>query len=186
MYLALTFLLVGLAAGPTPTPTPSSVSADVVALGFSPGHSCTQIEIDLVGRAQKEVLVQVYGFSSQAVAEALDGAEVRGVDVKVIMDRSNLHQKSSERLDLELHHVPVWIDARHAIAHNKITIVDGRFVETGSFNYTHQGERNAENCIVLDSRELAGRYRANWLQHQAHSLAESADAPPKTKSTTSN
>ena len=42
--------------------------------------------------------------------------------------------------------IPTKIDALHAIAHNKIVIVDGAVVVTGSFNFTKQAENNnAEN-----------------------------------------
>lgn len=146
--------------------------ARVVALGFSPSKQCTEIETKLVAGAKKEVLVQAYGFTSEPIYEALDAAKKRGVDVEVILDRSNKTAKKSGRLDIEHHHIPTWIDSKHPIAHNKITIVDRRFVETGSFNYTAQGEKNGENCIVLDDRDLAAQYKANWLAHQAHSVEE--------------
>ena len=63
------------------------------------------------------------------------------------------------------------IDARHAIAHNKIMIIDRRTIITGSFNFTRQAEHeNAENLLVIKGRpDLAHAYVQNFLQHQAHS-----------------
>lgn len=151
---------------------PKVRAAEIVAVGFSPSHQCTDIETHLIESAQHEVLLQAYGFSSAQIAAALDVAKARGVDVKVILDRSNEHSSHSGRLDIEQHDIPVWIDSRHPIAHNKVTIVDGGLVETGSFNYTGQGERNGENCIVIRDADLARKYRENWLAHQAHSERE--------------
>jgi phosphatidylserine/phosphatidylglycerophosphate/cardiolipin synthase-like enzyme len=37
--------------------------------------------------------------------------------------------------------VPTFIDVQHAIAHNKITIIDAEVVLTGSFNFTKCGGR---------------------------------------------
>jgi phosphatidylserine/phosphatidylglycerophosphate/cardiolipin synthase-like enzyme len=62
------------------------------------------------------------------------------------------------------------IDAEHAIAHNKVMVLDGRTVITGSFNFTHQAEaENAENLLILKGHpELARAYRANFEAHKAH------------------
>jgi phosphatidylserine/phosphatidylglycerophosphate/cardiolipin synthase-like enzyme len=66
--------------------------------------------------------------------------------------------------------LPVYFDGAHAIAHNKVMVIDDETVITGSFNFTESAEeRNAENLIVIRSRELAAKYAANWQQHQAHS-----------------
>ena len=62
------------------------------------------------------------------------------------------------------------IDGKHAIAHNKIIIIDGQTVITGSFNFTNQAEdHNAENLLVIRDHGLAQRYLANWHDHEAHS-----------------
>ena len=55
------------------------------------------------------------------------------------------------------------IDDKHAIAHNKVMIIDGNTVITGSFNFTKAAEeKNAENVIVLkDNPALAQRYTQN-------------------------
>ena len=66
--------------------------------------------------------------------------------------------------------IPVKIDAVHAIAHNKIVIIDGEAVITGSFNFTEAAkENNAENLLVIHDRKLAERYTRNWEEHAQHS-----------------
>ena len=62
------------------------------------------------------------------------------------------------------------IDAEHAIAHNKIMIIDKETVITGSFNFTKAAEeKNAENLLILKSKELAKLYIDNWNKHKKHS-----------------
>ena len=62
------------------------------------------------------------------------------------------------------------IDAKHAIAHNKIIVIDGQTVITGSFNFTTAAEeKNAENLLIIRSPDLAAKYTANWQAHNAHS-----------------
>ena len=48
--------------------------------------------------------------------------------------------------------------------HDKYLVIDGKTVETGSFNYTASAERrNAENVVVInDNRELAKKFMENW------------------------
>lgn len=66
--------------------------------------------------------------------------------------------------------IPTYIDDRHAISHNKIMIIDRAIVITGSFNFTKAAEeKNAENLLIISSKELARFYLDNWQKHQEHS-----------------
>ncbi|HYA94193.1 MAG TPA: phospholipase D-like domain-containing protein [Thermodesulfobacteriota bacterium] len=65
---------------------------------------------------------------------------------------------------------PVKIDVQHAIAHNKVMIIDEETVIAGSFNFTKAAEENnAENLLVIRDRNLAERYTKNWQEHAQHS-----------------
>ncbi|MEO5360598.1 MAG: phospholipase D family protein [Nitrospirota bacterium] len=139
---------------------------------FSPDGGCTEVVVRAIGSAQGEVLVQAYGFTSKDIATALIGAKKRGVSVEVILDKSNASQKYTAATFLRNMGISTYIDYRHAIAHNKIIIIDRATVITGSFNFTAAAEnRNAENLVVIASREIAAIYRDNWLLHKAHSEA---------------
>ena len=116
------------------------------------------------------VLVQAYSFTSAPIAKALLAAHKRGVKVEVILDKSQKSEKYSEADFLVNMGIPVQIDAKHAIAHNKIMVIDGQTVITGSFNFTRAAEEhNAENLLVIRSPELAAKYAANWKVHADHS-----------------
>lgn len=63
-----------------------------------------------------------------------------------------------------------FIDPAHAIAHNKIMVIDGHQILTGSFNFAKAAESsNAENLLVIENSELAVKYIKNWQQHLEHS-----------------
>ena len=63
-----------------------------------------------------------------------------------------------------------YIDSRHAIAHNKIMIIDKETVITGSFNFTKAAEeKNAENLLIMKNKELAKVYIENWYKHKKNS-----------------
>ena len=65
------------------------------------------------------------------------------------------------------------IDPTHAIAHNKVMIIDGRTLVTGSFNFTHQAEiENAENLLILKGyTDLVIAYRKDFANHKSHCAA---------------
>jgi len=63
--------------------------------------------------------------------------------------------------------VTTYIDAKHAIAHNKIMIIDRETVITGNFNFTKAAEeKNAENVLIIRNKELARIYIDNWMKHR--------------------
>jgi len=65
--------------------------------------------------------------------------------------------------------IPTKIDAKHAIAQNKVMVIDGEVVITGSFNFTKAAkESNAENLPVIRDKGLAARYAENWKEHEKH------------------
>lgn len=97
-------------------------------------------------------------------------AHKRGVREEVILDQSQETQKYSSATFLANQGIPTYIDAKHAIARNKVMVVDQRIVITGSFNFTRATEeKNAENLLVIQSQELAKAYRDNWQRHKEHS-----------------
>ena len=137
---------------------------------FSPNHGATKAVVDALDGAMSTVLVQAYSFTSAPIAKALVEAHDRGVDVQVILDRKETGSKYSSADFLAHAGITPLIDGRHAIAHNKVVVIDGLVVITGSFNFTTAAERqNAENLLVIHNRALAARYTENWRSHAAHS-----------------
>ncbi len=137
---------------------------------FSPYGGATQAIIDQINNAKTEILVQAYSFTSAPLAKALVDAHKRGVKVEVILDKSQRKQQYSSATFLANMGVPTYIDSIHAIAHNKVMIIDKETVITGSFNFTKAAEeKNAENVLILKSKELASVYIDNWMKHKEHS-----------------
>ena len=138
---------------------------------FSPKGGCTQAVVEQLNGAKKQVLVQAYSFTSAPIASALVDAKNRGVDVQVILDKSQRGERYSSATFLANERVPTYIDPVHKIAHNKVMIIDGQTVITGSFNFTKSAEEgNAENLLVINNApDLAQRYAQNWKEHLGHS-----------------
>ena len=143
---------------------------------FSPHGGATEAAVKALAQATNSVLAQAYSFTSVPLAEALLAAKRRGVSVQVILDRSQGTEKYSEADFLIHNEIPTLIDAKHAIAHNKIIIIDDFVVLTGSFNFTRAAEeKNAENLLIINDPVLAKSYLENWHFHEQHSEPFSRD-----------
>ena len=141
------------------------------------GSRCTDEIVSAIASAQKSILVQAYGFTSAPIAKALVAAHKRGVEVRVILDKSNLRQGYSSARFLENMGIPTLVDSEHSIAHNKVMVIDDRRVITGSFNFTTSAEeRNAENIVFIDDSTIAAAYTRNWQDHASHSRPVQAGA----------
>jgi phosphatidylserine/phosphatidylglycerophosphate/cardiolipin synthase-like enzyme len=141
-----------------------------VSVCFTPGGNCTDAIVKALGDAKRTILVQAYSFTAAPIAKALLDAHQRGVQVQVILDKDNRTDKYSAGDFLANQGIPTTIDAAHTIAHNKIIIIDGEMVITGSFNFTKAAqEKNAENLLIMRDPALAGQYTQNWQAHAQHS-----------------
>ena len=141
-----------------------------VTVCFTPGENCTQTIVQALGEAKRSIQAQAYSFTSAPIAKALLDAHKRGVQVQVILDKSQRNDKYSSADFLSNQDVPVVIDANHAIAHNKIIVIDGETVLTGSFNFTKAAQqKNAENLLIIRDPALAAQYTKNWAAPRQHS-----------------
>jgi phosphatidylserine/phosphatidylglycerophosphate/cardiolipin synthase-like enzyme len=164
----LSFLLLALHSNSLAANTSTNNTSALVY--FSPMGGCTDAIVQEISKAKSEILVQAYSFTSKDIAKALVDAHKRGVRTVIILDKSNVSQRYSAADFTNNSGIPTYIDAEHAIAHNKVMIIDRETVITGSFNFTKAAEeKNAENLLILRSRELTQRYIENWERHKQHS-----------------
>ncbi|MDR2548463.1 MAG: phospholipase D family protein [Rickettsiales bacterium] len=146
LYLLLLLLCFSLYyyAGPIFSPCPKATVC------FSPEEDYAVPIISEIDQSKESTLVQEYTFTLKAIANALINAKERGVDVKVILDKSQLYSKYSVINELFASGIPVWIDDKPKIAHNKVIIVDNQKVITGSFNLSKTAKKgNAENLLII-------------------------------------
>lgn len=142
--------------------TPVFATEADVTVCFTPATACEPEIVQAIDAAKETIRVQAYGFTSFPIIHALQRAARRGVEVLVILDKSNDKKFSSATL-LAAFHIPVWIDEKPAIAHNKLIIIDGHLTIGGSYNYTAgAATRNAENVTFTDSKAIADQFLANW------------------------
>jgi phosphatidylserine/phosphatidylglycerophosphate/cardiolipin synthase-like enzyme len=142
---------------------------------YSPNGGCTDAIVKEIEQAKSEILVQAYSFTSKSIAKALVDAFKRGIKIEVVLDKSQKSEKYTSASFVADVGIPTYIDSKHQIAHNKIIVIDKTTVITGSFNFTKAAEEhNAENLLIIPSKDLGSLYISNWNKHKEHSEAYKA------------
>jgi phosphatidylserine/phosphatidylglycerophosphate/cardiolipin synthase-like enzyme len=151
---------------------PASVTAEMVVQAcFSPHSKCSAHILREIDNARTEILVAVYAFTSDELANALVQAKKRGVTVQVIVDRDfDAANDNSKRKTLETQNIPVRrasgikpakADRESGLMHQKFAVIDRRLVFSGSYNWTNSADKfNHENLLLFrDASSLAEEYR---------------------------
>ena len=159
---------------------PSNVipATGTIEYAFTPGNDAVGLIVRTLDAARTQVLVQAFSFTHRDIADALIRAHRRGLDVQVIADREQADSfESAAMQSLVDARLPVFTDADHSAAHNKVIIIDHNAKHptliTGSFNFTFAAQnRNAENVLVLRGNpHLTRAFFDNWQQHREHAIA---------------
>lgn len=137
---------------------------------FSPKGGCGQAIVDAINASTKQILVMAYSFTYDPIVKALMNAHDRGVDVEMLFDRSNEAELRSDMPRCMEKGLKVLVDGEHAIAHNKLMIIDQKVIITGSFNFTRQAEdANAENLLIIrHDKKLVEKYLQYYENHKVH------------------
>jgi phospholipase D len=172
-FLALG-IMVGVATGyayawiTLPIPAIARLQADQATVCFTPGGNCLQLIRQVINQAQKQIFVQAYAFTAPAIMDALIAAHQRGVEVRILVDRSQLTGKGSQVKKAQAYGLWIAVDRVPGIAHNKVMLMDDAYVLTGSFNWSHAAEyKNAENLLWIHNKGLYTVYKQNWERRAA-------------------
>lgn len=145
--------------GPTPYPQ-VNLNGMPVEVYFAPDDHPLARLLDLVAQAQRQVLFLAFNFTDDALADRLVALHKRGVEVRGVFEADQVaHSQGNDYRRLREAGLAVRLDGNPHQMHHKVFIVDGRWVVTGSYNFTRSAEeRNDENLLILDSPALAARY----------------------------
>jgi phosphatidylserine/phosphatidylglycerophosphate/cardiolipin synthase-like enzyme len=131
---------------------------------FSPKGGCTEAVIREVKAARKEVLVQAFQFASRPLAQALVDAKLRGLRVEILLDWGAEKDANGDLKFFTEQGLTPLINTQFLSAHDKVMILDGQTILTGSFDFTQQSEDdNAENLLVVKGHpDVARAYRERF------------------------
>lgn len=133
--------------------------------------SCAERVVQEIDNASRSVHTAIYALTSDEIIDALASAASRpGVEVQVVAERSQTDASVMAQLGA------AGINARYAfkrdcscggvpsgIMHHKFTVVDGRTVLTGSYNYSCSAEFcSEEHVVMLVNPRLAESFEAEF------------------------
>lgn len=146
----------------------SQISHTTVVLGdtkvtplFSPKDKIiTNNVLPLIQNAKKYVYIPTFIITHDELANELINAKKRGVDVKLIIDATNVYSRKSKIKELRSAGVPVKVENYAGKMHSKSIIIDDEYIVAGSMNFTNSGEnKNDENVLIIENKTLARYYK---------------------------
>ncbi len=153
-----------------------SINNSAVDIHFSPDDNFRSSRLlPLLQNATQSVHLMAFSFTSQDIADALVVLHQRGLNVEIIVDSGQAGQASSQYDDLLVLNLNIRRDGQSHKLHHKVIIIDGRYVVTGSYNFSENAEsRNDENSVVIDNQAIAQLFEQEFSDINNHSVAKSA------------
>ena len=137
-----------------------------VQVGYSPEGSARALVLDAINSAHHSIDMMAYTFQSADIVQALVDAQKRGVTVRAVIDKKrNQNTTSQKAIALATASgINIRLDSHYHIQHDKLMIVDGNTLETGSFNFAKSAEfANSENVLVIrDEPAVIAQYQAHF------------------------
>lgn len=155
-------LLLAAALAIAPASRAFATPADVTVC-FTAREPCLGRILAALGAARSEIRMQAYAFTSRPILAALVAAARRGVDVRLLLDASALHDRGGRAAAAAAAGLVVLVDAPDGLAHIKAIVIDGHLVIGGSYNYTRAAERrNVEDVTFIESGPVAADFLRDW------------------------
>jgi phosphatidylserine/phosphatidylglycerophosphate/cardiolipin synthase-like enzyme len=133
---------------------------------FSPQDDTLEAFLAFIGTAKKKIRVADYSFNLKPLVALLIEKQKAGVDVQLVLDKSQSVgvTEKPEIAQLKKAKVPfvVGTSDKHKIMHNKFTIVDDEWVQSGSWNYTAAASDEDNFFDIEHSEERATAFAADW------------------------
>jgi phosphatidylserine/phosphatidylglycerophosphate/cardiolipin synthase-like enzyme len=147
----------------SPANTPYSlltISNTQVETYFSPDDGIEQRILELIGTAQENISFLAFSFTSDAIADAMLARAKEGVSVSGVFDAGQVNSnEGTEYPRLSQAGLNVRLDGNPKYMHDKVIVIDGQTVITGSYNFSNSAEtKNDENILVIHDSQIAAQF----------------------------
>lgn len=138
-----------------------------VQAGFSPEGSARALVLASINHAKVSIDMMAYSFQAKDIVSALVHAEKRGVKVRAVIDKHRNAGAVSQKgycVGTGKWCIALRFDDHYHLQHDKLMIVDGNTLETGSFNFAQSAEvANSENVLVIrDEPAVISQFQAHF------------------------
>jgi phosphatidylserine/phosphatidylglycerophosphate/cardiolipin synthase-like enzyme len=138
-----------------------------MAVYFSPQDDTISTFTALLQSAKKSIHLADYSFNIPQVVDILIAQMKAGLDVKLVLDKSQSAGKSEVPEVNQLHAagVPTVIveSIDHQIMHNKFTVIDGTTCQAGSWNYTASAADENNFYFIFDNPAVATVFDTDFV-----------------------
>ena len=131
--------------------------------------------IAAINHTQKTLHIAIYDLTHADITAALESAQRRGVEIRIVADQRQSNEPHSEIAFLQSKGVAIRMSrgykGNRSIMHNKFAVFDGRLAVTGSFNWTTSADNyNFENAVFISDPAGVARFEEEferiWAQAQ--------------------
>ena len=133
---------------------------------FSPQDDTLKAFLAFVRTAKHKIRVADYSFNLEPLVDLLIEKQRAGIDVQLVLDKSQSAGASEKPAIKRLHtaKVPMVLGTsdKHKIMHNKFTVVDDEWVQSGSWNYTNAASDEDNFFDIEHSAERAKFFTDDW------------------------
>jgi phosphatidylserine/phosphatidylglycerophosphate/cardiolipin synthase-like enzyme len=147
------------------TPHPLvSIEGTAIEVFFSPtDHAGPRLQ-ELLTEAKESIYFLAFSFTSDNLGKAIAQRAKAGVKVAGVMEASQVESNTgTEWQRFQSAGLDVRQDGNPKNMHDKVIIIDGKIVVTGSYNFSANAERsNDENLLVIHDADLAKLYLAEF------------------------
>lgn len=150
---------------------------------YSPDDDCQAPLLAFVAAAQHSIRLADFTYNFHPLTEALIARHLAGVDVALVLDRTEggIASERPEVAALQAAGVPLVLgtSSRHRIMHQKFIVADDVWVLSGSFNFSATAELESNFVDVEENPLRAVAFLAAWQRiHDWIAANEPQPAPP--------
>jgi phosphatidylserine/phosphatidylglycerophosphate/cardiolipin synthase-like enzyme len=142
---------------------------------FSPDDDVQDAFLAFVNSAKTSIRLADFSFNLPALVDILIAKHQAGVDVQLVLDRSQSAGPTEvpqiERLRAAGVPLVIGTSDQHRIMHDKFLIVDGEAVLYGSYNFTVAAQKESNFIVTENNTDLAALFTAAFTAIQSWIVA---------------
>lgn len=128
---------------------------------FSPENNVEKKIIEEIKKAKSYIYFACFFLTSENIAKALIKQKIKGIEEKGIFENYNTSKNSTFYI-LRDFGINVRKSNMAGFLHDKLFLIDGKTVITGSYNPTVSAKKNSETVIILREERIAETYKKEW------------------------
>ncbi|MEF3280316.1 MAG: FAM83 family protein [Elusimicrobiota bacterium] len=131
---------------------------------FSNQSDISSALIKQINSASSTLEIAIYSMTNNLIADAILNAYKRGVNVRIVIESSKVQSSKidpsvQKLIDNKLPIRALRGGGQYGVMHNKIIIIDGKILITGSYNLTlYANNNNFENVVFIDDKSNIDSY----------------------------